>query len=108
VEAICRARQERGWGPHRIAWLLGIARSTVYAVLRRLGLHRLAWLHRATRQIVRYERQAPGDLLHLDVKKLGRIPAGGGKRVLPSFPETHSGPQHKQRLGFDFLHAARG
>ena len=43
------------WGPHRIGWKLGIARSTVYAVLRRAGLHRLAWLHRTTREIVRYE-----------------------------------------------------
>jgi len=104
--AICALRQERSWGPHRIAWALGLARSTVYAVLRRAGLHRLAWLHRTTRQIVRYERAKPGDLLHLDVKKLGRIPPGGGKRLLPSFAETHSGPKRSLRLGFDFLHVA--
>ena len=106
VAAIVRARQERAWGPHRIAWLLGCARSTVYAVLRRVGLHRLAWLHRTTRQIVRYEHAASGELLHLDVKKLGRIPPGGGKRVLPTFRETQSGPQTKRRLGYDFLHVA--
>lgn len=104
--AIVQARQERGWGPHRIGWLLGCARSTVYAVLRRAGLHRLAWLHRATRQIVRYEHAHPGDLLHLDVKKLGRIPPGGGKRILPTFPETQSGPQRGPRQGYDFLHVA--
>ena len=44
--AICAARRMLAWGPHRIGWRLGIARSTVYAVLRRAGLHRLAWLHR--------------------------------------------------------------
>ena len=41
VERICRLRQDRGWGPHRIGWHLDIARSSVYAVLRRAGLHRL-------------------------------------------------------------------
>lgn len=49
VRLICGLRLARNWGPHRIAWLLGVPRSTVYAVLRRAGLHRLAWLHRTTR-----------------------------------------------------------
>ena len=40
------------------------------------------------------------------IKKLGRIPQGGGKRILPGFAETHSGPQRGPRLGFDFLHVA--
>ena len=103
---ICTARRMLAWGPHRIGWRLGIARSTVYAVLRRAGLHRLAWLHRTTREIVRYEHPRPGALVHLDIKKLGRIPQGGGKRILPGFAETHSGPQRGPRLGFDFLHVA--
>ena len=94
------------WGPHRIGWKLGVARSTVYAVLRRAGLHRLAWLHRTTREIVRYEHPRPGALIHLDIKKLGRIPQGGGKRILPGFAETRSGPQRGPRLGFDFVHVA--
>ena len=85
---ICAARRMLAWGPHRIGWKLGIARSTVYAVLRRAGLHRLAWLHRTTREIVRYEHPRPGALVHLDIKKLGRIPQGGGKRILPGFAET--------------------
>ena len=104
--AICAARRSLGWGPHRIGWALGIARSTVYAVLRRAAIHRLAWLHRATREIVRYEHGRPGALVHLDIKKLGRIPQGGGKRILPGFAETRSGPRHSPRLGFDFLHVA--
>ena len=104
--AICAARRMLAWGPHRIGWRLGIARSTVYAVLHRAGLHRLAWLHRTTREIVRYEHARPGALVHLDIKKLGRIPQGGGKRILPGFAETHSGPQRGPRLGFDFLHVA--
>ena len=99
-------RRSKGMGPHQIAWELGAARSTVYAVLRRVGLHRLAWLHRTTREIVRYERARPGELVHLDIKKLGRIPPGGGKRFDPSFAETRSGPQPVRGLGFDYVHVA--
>jgi len=106
VETICAVRREQGWGPHRIGWALGTARSTVYAVLRRLGLHRLAWLHRTTREVMRYERVRPGELLHLDVKKLGRIPPGGGKRFAPGFAETGIGPHSKRRMGVDYLHVA--
>ena len=64
----------QGFGPHRIAWALGLARSTGYAALRRFGLNRLDRLHRVSRETVRYEYPAPGNLLHLDVKKLGRSP----------------------------------
>jgi transposase InsO family protein len=105
--AICSLRRERGFGPHRIAWALGVARSTVYAVLRRRGLNRLDLLHRVAREPVRrYEFDQPGELLHLDVKKLGRIPPGGGKRVTPGFAETHSGPHGQRGIGLDYLHVA--
>ena len=46
---ICAVRHSAGYGPHRISWALGVARSTVYAVLRRFGLHRLDRLHRVSR-----------------------------------------------------------
>jgi transposase InsO family protein len=104
---ICALRRQRGFGPHRIAWALGIARSTVYAVLRRAGLNRLSQLHRVTREPVRrYEHPRPGDLLHIDVKKLGRIPPGGGKRFAPGFAETGSGPHSGASPGIDYLHVA--
>jgi transposase InsO family protein len=103
---ICAVRRSHGHGPHRIAWALKLARSTVYAVLRRHGLHRLDRLHRVTRLPVRYEREASGELLHLDVKKLGRVPDGGGKRFAPGFAETQSGPHSKRSLGVDCLHVA--
>lgn len=106
VAAISAMRRERAWGPHRIAYALGIARSTVYAVLRRLGLHRLASLHRSTREIIRYERAAAGELLHLDVKKLGRIPDGGGKRFDPGFLENGAGRRRVSGLGCDYIHVA--
>lgn len=103
---ICAVRRTTGWGPHRIGWKLGVPHQTVYRVLRRAGLQRLDQLHRVTRAVVRYEHAAPGDLLHLDVKKLGRIPAGGGKRFAPGFAETHAGPHSKRPLGLDYLHVA--
>ena len=106
VRAVCKLRRKRSWGPDRISWQLGIARSTVYAVLRRLGLSRLAWMHRTTRETVRYEHAAPGDMLHLDVKKLGRVPDGGGKRFAPGFAETGAGPKSKRPLGIDYMHVA--
>ena len=58
-----------------------MARSTIDGVLRRHGMSRLAHADRASGVVVRYQREHPGELLHLDVKKLGRIPDGGGHRV---------------------------
>ncbi|MGH3076676.1 MAG: IS481 family transposase [Gaiellaceae bacterium] len=71
-QAILRARAELREGPHVIGWALGIAASTVHAVLRRHGRSRLR--RRCEREtIVRYERASPGELVHVDCKKLGRI-----------------------------------
>jgi transposase InsO family protein len=80
---IIGVRVTRRWGPARIGFLLGMHPSTVHKVLARYGLARLTWLDRATGRVVRrYEREHPGDLVHVDIKKLGRIPDGGGHRVL--------------------------
>lgn len=106
IAAVCRLRRERAWGPHRIAAALHIARSTVYFVLRRLGLHRLDRLHRSTREVIRMVQTAPGELVHLDVKKFGRVPPGGGKRMAPGFLETGAGPRSGARLGYEFAHVA--
>lgn len=106
IAAVCRLRRKRAWGPHRIGPALGIARSSVYFVLRRLGLHRLDQLHRSTREVIRMVQTAPGELVHLDVKKLGRIPPGGGKRMAPGFAETGAGPHSGARLGYEFAHVA--
>ena len=71
-EAVLRARAELQAGPHVIGWATGIAASTVHAILRRHGCSKLE--PRLPRgEIVRYERERPGELLHVDVKKLGRI-----------------------------------
>jgi transposase InsO family protein len=101
VKRICRARLRAKVGPHRLAPELGHPRSTVYGVLRRRGLHRLDLLDRPTgAPIRRYERARPGELVHLDVKKLGRIPLGGGHRIHGD--RTRRG----RRIGHDFIHVA--
>lgn len=105
VEAICRLRRELGVGPHRIAYELGLQRSTVYAVLKRFGLQVLKRLDRSTRSVIRYERGRPGELIHLDIKKLGRIPEGGGKRVAPGWNETKAA-RKGPGVGSDYMHIA--
>jgi len=100
VRRILRLRRRLRLGPHRLGPLLGHPRSTVYGVLRRHGVSRLAHADRLTGAPLRYVRERPGELLHVDVKRLGRVPDGGGHRVL--------GPsaRHGRGLGYDYLHVA--
>jgi len=102
--AILARRQATLEGPHRIAWALGEAPSTVHRVLRRLGAPRLRDLDRPTRVIVRYERERPGELVHVDVKKQGRIPDGGGWRIHGR--DRRAGSRRLRGQGYDFVHAA--
>jgi transposase InsO family protein len=104
VERILRARRRLKVGPHRLGPTLGHPRSTVYAVLRRHGMSRLAHLDRPTAAPVRFERERPGELVHVDVKKLGRIRPGGGWKLLGLSTETKA-PKHRG-AGYDYLHAA--
>jgi transposase InsO family protein len=80
VARLCARRRERRVGPHLLAWEAGLARSSVYAILRREGLGRLDRLDPRP-PVVRYERERPGELVHLDTKMLGRIGPGGGHRM---------------------------
>jgi len=80
VEQVCARRLELRAGPHVLGWEAGLARSTVYAFLRRAALNRLDRLEPRP-AVVRYERERPGELVHLDTKMLGRIGEGGGHRV---------------------------
>jgi transposase InsO family protein len=100
---IIKVRVIRRWGPARIGFLLGVHPSTVHRVLSRFGLARLTWLDRATGRVVRrYERATPGELVHVDVKKLGRIPDGGGWRI---HGRDHRPNRHRGQ-GYSFLHTA--
>ena len=118
---IVNLRVTRRWGPARIAAHLRMAASTVYGVLVRYGVARLADLDRATaarvrRPVVRYERAQPGELVHVDIKKLGNIPDGGGHRVhgravgsrnsTRSTPVANSSTGPRAKLGYAYLHNA--
>jgi transposase len=98
VRRIERLRRQR-LGSHRIAWMLQLARSTVYRVLRRLGLERLSRLEPRP-DPNRYEWPTPGDLLHLDTKKIGRMGISAGWRFDRSQKGRHT------RLGWSVLHVA--
>lgn len=95
-----RERRRRRWGPLRLSWLLGLARSTIYAVLRRLGLAHRRVFRAPLPPVRRYERPTPGDLIHVDTKKLGRLHLGGGKRFWEVKKTGRGG------VGWDYLHVA--
>jgi transposase InsO family protein len=101
---IVQLRRRRGLGPARIAGIVGMPASTVHAVLVRRGLSRLDHLDRVTRSpIRRMELARPGELVHLDTKKVGRIPKGGGWRVHGRGNVAH----HAQtKVGYAFVHSA--
>ena len=99
VEAILVTRHELGVGPHRLAPIVEVPRSTIGDVLRRHGLSRLADRDRPTGIPIRYVRERPGELLHMDVKKLGRIPDGGGHRFRG---RGHGTP--RAHAGYDYVH----
>jgi transposase InsO family protein len=98
---ICVERTTRKVGPHELALLLGIARSTIYAVLRRAELHRLGAFVAKVR-VLRYEWPAPGDLVHLDIKRLGRIPEDGGWRNIGRLLANRV----KRHAGYEYCHVA--
>lgn len=81
VRKIVHLRWKQRLGPVEIGDRLGMASSTVHAVLVRCRINRLTHIDRATGEpIRRYEHPHPGDLIHVDVKKLGKVPDGGGWR----------------------------
>jgi len=111
-------RVTRRFGPVQIAARVGIPASTVHAILVREGLNRLDHMDRATGQVIRYERERPGDLVHVDVKKFGMIPPGGGwkthGRADTSPGRTSRKVEHRRqaiargvgRAGYTYVHSA--
>jgi len=79
---IVALRQARRLGPARLAGIVGVPASTVHRVLVRHGVNRLRWLDRPTGRVIRrIETTRPGELIHIDVKKLARVPDGGGHKL---------------------------
>jgi transposase InsO family protein len=113
---IVKVRVTKRLGPARIAFRLGLNPSTVHRVLARYGCPPLAHLDRASGQRVRrYQRAAPGELVHVDIKKLGNIPQGGGwraagraqgKRNRAATPGARRDKYYNARLGYSYLHTA--
>jgi transposase InsO family protein len=94
---IVELRARTGWGPKRLASVLGWPAATIWRVLRRYGVSRRA---RAPRPAAnRYEYAAPGQLVHVDIKKLGRF-WQVGKRALGD------GARHNRDAGWQYLHLA--
>lgn len=108
-QAVLDARRRLRFGPLRIAATTGVPARTVARILRRHQVPRLADCDpltgipiRASRAtMTRYERDLPGELVHLDVKKLGRIPDGGGWRA-----HGRSEQVRGRGIGYDYVHVA--
>jgi transposase InsO family protein len=107
VDAIACLRRLRFTGAE-IAELLGMALSTVSGILTRIGMGKLGRL--GLEPARRYERERPGELVHVDVKKLGRIQRGAGKRVLGrrqrSLRATDALGARRGTAGWDYVHIA--
>ncbi|UFS59792.1 IS481 family transposase [Subtercola endophyticus] len=111
-EAVLDARARLRCGPARIAAETTVAARTVSRILARHEIPPLADCDpvsgqpiRATRATAnRYERERPGELVHVDVKKLGRIPNGGGWRADPA-QTSRNHKTSRGRVGYDYVHA---
>ncbi len=104
---IVHLRRKHGLGPARIAGIIGMEASTVHAVLVRHDLNRLDCLDRPTREpIRRMEMTRPGELVHVDIKKLGRIPRGGGWRAHGRVDRPNSYSRKKAAIGYAYVHSA--
>ena len=109
VEVIIKLRRLR-FTAAEIAETLGMALSTVSGILSRIGLGKLGRI--GLEQPVRYERSRPGELVHIDVKKLGRIVGGAGKRIggeghSPYNPAyTDAAGRVRNTVGWEFVHVA--
>lgn len=114
IEAkVVALRQQERRGPDWIGSELGVPARTVSRVLVRHGVPRLSMLDPITGELirarkvttVRYEHDHPGSLVHMDVKKLGRIPDGGGWRADGQTTTHHRSRLDKTRIGYDYVHS---
>jgi transposase InsO family protein len=114
TKRIVSLRLRKRLGPVQLAALTGVAPSTAHRVLIRCRLNRLSHVDRATGEPVRrYEHEHPGAMLHVDVKKLGNIPDGGGWRYVgrvqgrhnrASTPDKPKNVRYQPKMGHAFVH----
>jgi transposase InsO family protein len=103
VQAIAALRRLRFTGPE-IAELLGMPLSTVSGILTRIGMGKLGRL--GLEPARRYERERPGELIHIDVKKLGRMTRPGWRAWGSQAVRAHRGYQGEKGHGWEFVHVA--
>jgi transposase InsO family protein len=98
-------RRRHRWGADHIGYELGLATSTVGAILRSEGLGRLDRGDRATARaaVRRYQRDRPGELIHIDIKKVAAIPSGGGWRM---HGRGRDGTHGHSGAGYRYIHTA--
>ena len=98
-------RRKRKLGPARIAGILDMPASTVHQVLCRQGLNRLDWMDRPSGTVIRRQivHDRPGEQVQIDVKKLGRIPPGGGWRA---WGRGNVVDHRATKVGYAFVHTA--
>jgi len=100
VKRIVTIRWRRRLGPVQIAGELGIAASTVHAVLTRCRINRLSRIDRVTGEAIRrYEHDHPGSMIHVDVTKFGNIPDGGGHKFLTRQQSKANAIAHAVKTG---------
>jgi transposase InsO family protein len=114
IEAqVVQLRQQERRGPEWLGAELGVPARTVSRILARHQVPPLAVLDPITGQViraskvtaVRYERATPGELVHMDVKKLGKIPPGGGWRADGMTYANHQSRLDKTPIGYDYVHS---
>lgn len=114
---VIKVRVLRRWGPARIAGLLRLNPATVHRILQRYRLNRLDHMDRPTARVIRrYEHDQPGGLVHVDIKKLGNIPDGGGHRTrgrAVGAANSQRTPSPRRRsdgkrplIGYSYVHTA--
>jgi len=112
-QRVVEARLEHRVGPDRLADELGIPARTISRILRRHQVPYLFECDPLTGEVIRasqattrrYERATPGELIHVDVKKIGRIPDGGGWKAWGRQMGS-TGAKKKTRIGYDYIHSA--
>jgi transposase InsO family protein len=113
VAKILRIRRKQRCGPAQLARQCAVSERTVSRILRRSGVPRLAECDPMTGEVIRasrstalrYERARPGELVHVDVKKLGRIPKGGGWRSEGLVVQDHRSKGKGTGVGYDYVHS---
>jgi len=92
--------RRRRWTGRQIAQVVGVSPATVSRVLERLGMNKLSTLEPAV-PVIRYERKAPGEMIHLDIKKLGRF-----DRVGHRITGNRTGQSNSRGIGWEFVHVS--